>query len=387
VSAHPGERLSAFLDGELSAGERAEVQDHLRECPACARELEELGAVDAFARELPVEAPAGYFEELPGRVRARVRRPARPPRMALWAVAAAAAVMAVVVTPVVLQRKQTVLAPAAQAVPEAPAPAAAPPTTVPPLLQSVPSPASFADTSGAARRAQPVPLPAKREADARLREREKADTPADNLMTRTQAQSADRQDAAAPPPPPPAAAPAIAPPPAAAGVTRDTPAGFEGRGATAGSSTMAESVEVQSAKPKAAPAQEGAREETGADAKKERARPAERKLAGASGPFAHPDDRALMTDKRYEALLARPAASAAEARALGEAWELFARDVPTGPRADEARVRAVEAAVQAWSLGRDAADLATARARGRAYLEMANPPQAARVRTALAALP
>jgi hypothetical protein len=150
---------------------------------------------------------------------------------------------------------------------------------------------------------------------------------------------------------------------------------------------MAENVEVQSAKPQAPPVQEGAREETGADAKKERARPAERKLAAGSGPFAHPDDRALMADKRYQALLARPAAAAEEARALGDAWELFAHDVPAGPRADEARVRAIEAAVRAWTLGRDPDDLARARARGRAYLEMENAPQAARVRTALEALP
>jgi hypothetical protein len=94
-----------------------------------------------------------------------------------------------------------------------------------------------------------------------------------------------------------------------------------------------------------------------------------------------------MTDKRYEALLARPAASAAQARALREAWELFAHDVPGDPRADEARVRAIEAGVRAWTLGHDPADLATARARGRAYLEMENAPQAARVRTALEALP
>ena len=381
MSSHPGDRLSAFLDGELSAAERAEVQGHLRECAACTRELEELGAVDAFARELPVEAPAGYFEELPGRVRARVRRPARAPRMALWAVAAAAAVMAVVVTPVVLVHKQDVLAPAATAVPEVPAPAAVPPATVPPLLQYSP-PASLADTNVAARRAQPVP--AKREADARLLEREKADAPAENPLSKTQAQTAGRRDAAALPP----AAPAVAPPPAAAGAVRNAPAGFEARDAAAApTSTMAESVEVQSAKSQAPPAQEAAREETGADAKKERARPAERKLAAGSGAFAHPDDRALMTDKRYEALVARPAASAAEARALGEAWELFARDVPAGPRADEARVRAIEAAVRAWTLGHDPADLTRARARGTAYLEMENAPQAARVRAALAALP
>jgi hypothetical protein len=361
MSGHPGDRLSAFLDGEMSAAERVEVQGHLRECAACTRELEELGAVDAFARELPVEAPAGYFEELPGRVRARVRRPARAPRMALWAVAAAAAVMAVVVTPVVLEHKQTVLAPAAQAVPEVPAAAPLPAATAPPLAQALPPPASLADKGAAYRRAQPVP--ARREVDTRLQEREKADAPAGNLLSKTE--SADRRDAAA---------------------------GFESRDAAPATRTMAESVEIQSAKPQAPPApapaaQEGAREEAGADAKKERPRPAERKLAAGSGAFAHPDDRALMTDKRYEALVARPAASAAEARALGEAWELFAHDVPAGPRADEARVRAIEAAVQAWTLGRDPADLTRARARGRAYLEMENAPQAARVRTALAALP
>ena len=43
--------------------------------------------------------------------------------------------------------------------------------------------------------------------------------------------------------------------------------------------------------------------------------------------------------------------------------------------------------MRAWTLGHDPADLARARARGRAYLEMENAPQAARVRAALAALP
>ena len=87
MSSHPAEHLSAFLDGELSAEDRAQVESHLRECPACAHEIEELAAVDAFAREVPVQAPDGYFEALPARVRARVRRPARIPRPALWAVA------------------------------------------------------------------------------------------------------------------------------------------------------------------------------------------------------------------------------------------------------------------------------------------------------------
>src|SRR4029079_15330429 len=152
------------------------------------------------------------------------------------------------------------------------------------------------------------------------------------------------------------------------------PAGFEDRAAAtaAPSSTLAQKAEVQAA------AAEGARGEPEADAKQGRARPAERKVAAGNVGFAHPEDRALMTEKRYQALLARPAASVAQARALRDAWELFARDFPADARADEARVRAIEAGVQAFQLGRDPADLDTARARGRAYLAMENPTQAAR---------
>jgi hypothetical protein len=378
MSSHPAERLSAFLDGELSAADRAQVESHLRECPACAHELEELAAVDAFAREVPVQAPDGYFEELPGRVRARVRRPARIPRPALWAVAAAAAVMAVVVTPVVLQRERSVVPAAAQAVPVERAPVGPAPATL--AASIAPAPPAFAQSRDVQNGARPLP-PARSEVRGRLQEREEADKAAENVRTRTQANTADeslRRDApaAALAAPPPATPAAPAPAPAAA------PAGFEDRATASEPKVMAESVEVQTRA-----STEGARAEAGADAKKERARPAERKLAGSGGAFAHPDDRVLMTDKRYEALLARPAASAAQARALREAWELFARDVPADPRADEARVRAVEAGVRAWTLGHDPADLATARARGRAYLEAENAPQAARVRAALEGLP
>jgi len=171
MSGHPGELLSAFLDGELSAAEQAAVEGHLRECAACAHELEELAAVDAFARELPVPAPAGYFEELPGRVRARVRRPARVPRLAVWAAAAAAAVMAVTVTPLLMQRERSVAAPAAQSAPEVPAAGAAPPSTVPPAEPG------FTDAGATRDRLLPAP-PAKREEQGRLLERDRADKPA-----------------------------------------------------------------------------------------------------------------------------------------------------------------------------------------------------------------
>jgi putative zinc finger protein len=382
VSGHPGERLSALLDGELSAVERADVEAHLRECAACARELEELAAVDAFAREVPVEAPAGYFDQLPGRVRARVRRPARIPRMAVWAAAAAAAVMAVVVTPVVLQRERSVMAPAPPAVSEATPPATMTPPAVPAAPAAVAPSAGFAEggaVAGAARAAR-----AKREVLSRLQEREEADKQADkpvvDALDKAQPGHANpdaRRDAREPMAPPPAVA---AP---AGSASRDATAGFEDRAATtpAPKPAMAESVEAQAA------AVEGSRVEPDEESKKERARPADRKLAAGGGAFAHPDDRALMTEKRYQALLARPATTAPQARALRDAWELFARDNPADARADEARVRAIEAGVRAWKLGHEDADLAAARARGRAYLAAENAPQAARVRAALEALP
>ena len=367
MSGHPGERLSALLDGELSAVERAAVEAHLRECAACARQLEELAAVDAFAREVPVEAPSGYFDQLPGRVRARVRRPARIPRMAVWAAAAAAAVMAVVVTPVVFQREQSVMAPAPQAVSQATPPATMPPPAVPAGAPAPAERAAVAPSAGFAERGAVAgvapPARAKGAALGRLQEREEADKPVTDALDKAQPRDASaiaRRDAGEP------MAPMAPPPPAA------TPAP---------KSAVAESVEAQAA------AVEGARGESYEESKKERARPADRKLAAGGGAFAHPDDRALMIEKRYQALLARPATTAPQARALRDAWELFARDVSADPRADEARVRAIEAGVRAWKLGHEEADLATARARGRAYLAAENAPQAERVRAALEALP
>ena len=350
MSGHPGELLSAFLDGELSAADQAAVEDHLRECAACAHELEELAAVDAFAREIPVPAPAGYFEELPGRVRARVRRPARVPRLAVWA-AAAAAVMAVTVTPLLIQRERSVTAPVSQSAPYAPATGAAPPSTVPAAE------AGFADEGATRDRVRPAPS-AKHEAQGRLLERERADKPA--ALPAPSALSRPAEE-----------------------TLRKAKANVGGVAAeTATSKAPAETSELA-----AAPSAD-VRTEPTADAQKERAAPPpERKLAAGGGAFAHPDDRALMTDKRYQALLSRSATSAAQARALRDAWDLFARDVPAAPRADEARVRAIEAGALAWRLGHDPDDLAAARARARAYLDAETAPQAARVRALLESLP
>src|SRR6266436_2119235 len=65
--------LHAYLDGELSGGERERVAAHLAECEACRARLDEERALVTRARDLlalaaPAERPAAG---LPGRRRAR----------------------------------------------------------------------------------------------------------------------------------------------------------------------------------------------------------------------------------------------------------------------------------------------------------------------------
>jgi anti-sigma factor RsiW len=47
---HPGDLLSALLDGELTAEERAAVTAHLRECGDCRAEAEGLAGVHICSR-------------------------------------------------------------------------------------------------------------------------------------------------------------------------------------------------------------------------------------------------------------------------------------------------------------------------------------------------
>ena len=111
MSAHERERLAAWIDGELPPGERASVEAHVAECEECAALLADLEAVDGFARELPLEVPAGYFEGFPARVRSRIeahgpRRGATRAgwRTPAWTWAAAAALLLGVVTPLTIAR-------------------------------------------------------------------------------------------------------------------------------------------------------------------------------------------------------------------------------------------------------------------------------------------
>lgn len=109
MSAHEAERLSAWLDGELSAADRAAVEAHLAACAECARLLEAMASVDDRLRGSPVEAPPGYFEALPGQIRRRLleARPGPPRRLPSWTWAAAAALLLAVVTPLTLRTPAT----------------------------------------------------------------------------------------------------------------------------------------------------------------------------------------------------------------------------------------------------------------------------------------
>ncbi|MBI2535380.1 MAG: zf-HC2 domain-containing protein, partial [Gemmatimonadetes bacterium] len=51
------DRLSEYLDGELSATERLQIEEHLGGCPACRETLDELRVVVARAASLEDGAP------------------------------------------------------------------------------------------------------------------------------------------------------------------------------------------------------------------------------------------------------------------------------------------------------------------------------------------
>ena len=99
MSGHEHERLSAYLDDALAPAERAQVAAHLGACAECATRLAELAAVDGAVGSVPSEAPSGYFESFPARLRARLEPRAATRRLPVWTWAAAAALLLAVVTP------------------------------------------------------------------------------------------------------------------------------------------------------------------------------------------------------------------------------------------------------------------------------------------------
>jgi anti-sigma factor RsiW len=104
VSGHPGDLISAWLDGELAESDGVAVAAHLAVCPACSAEHEEVAAARALLRGLPlIDAPPGVLRPMLATV-----RPHRPRgRTALvGAAAVAAGVLGLVATaqPVLAQQ-------------------------------------------------------------------------------------------------------------------------------------------------------------------------------------------------------------------------------------------------------------------------------------------
>ncbi|MGD2174591.1 MAG: zf-HC2 domain-containing protein [Candidatus Brocadiaceae bacterium] len=68
-------RLMAYHDGELTPERRRELEEHLKDCPACAAELEELRTLSGVLGEAEAPTmPEGMVERLRGAVPAARER-------------------------------------------------------------------------------------------------------------------------------------------------------------------------------------------------------------------------------------------------------------------------------------------------------------------------
>ena len=393
---HERERLSAYLDGELSTADTAAVEAHVAACEECAALLAGMAAVDDRFRESPAPAPAGYFDTFAPRVRERIEAEPRRPaarRLPAWTWAAAAALLLAVVTPLTLRGRVSV-APAA-----APPPAPAATATAP--RESTPEETAAARSAGSGDARAPEPGPVQAEAkagrtDARPEGQSKAAS-APALLDRTaavhedessrRAQGEDRAAAGVPPPSVANAAAGVA-----GGVEGGVPGGVVG-GVVGGtpSEPPAPAARSSTVAPRgtaaapAAPERERATgvatfgAETSAEvrAKGIEARPASVPPLAEADAVARRADPASIAFARLEATMRRTAEEWRRARAD---WRAFAAEYAADPRADEARVRAVEAAFEALRASGAEADRRALAGEAAAYLERDDAAQRDRVR-------
>jgi anti-sigma factor RsiW len=95
----PDDRLSAYLDDELDAAERAVVDGYLAASPEWRAELDQVAYARDALRRLPTrDAPPGFWGEVlgPDTAHAPARRRSRLPRVVGIATAAAAVAAAVI---------------------------------------------------------------------------------------------------------------------------------------------------------------------------------------------------------------------------------------------------------------------------------------------------
>jgi hypothetical protein len=377
VSAPDRERLAAYLDGELEPLERAAVERELEASEEARRVLAELAALDEMARSLPVEAPEGYFEALPGRVRARLESAGgRRRTLPAWAWAAAAALAVAALAPLTMSRLEDA----------APPPAAVPPVTLLGESRSLPEPV----TPAAPPRFAQEPAAEPPRAEPRPRPAATATPPAPAAQAPSRERRRDAAEAARPGAPSPAASQAPAVPELEAAPRQD----------------RAESLRDASPAPVPPPAPAAAEEAADAAAPEGGARAADvapRQVAsddraetevGAQAPAAASANAkrsasglAVGADaERFTGLAERRPRSAAEARRLREDWRGFLLLYPESALADEARVRTVEAGLEAYRLSGEEADRTIARRDVQAYLRREDAAQPGRVEALLAAL-
>ena len=338
MSAHERERLSAYLDRELPPGERAVVEAHLAACPECAAFLAELAAVDEAAASLPAEAPEGYFETFPARVRARLQVPksAFPARrVPAWTWAAAAALLLAVVAPLTLRQLRT-------------APGMAP-SAVPPALS-------------------PAPVPAAVEPEVAEKPRQPQSPPTAHPARAVSSEKRGPVLAAAP-----AAAPATVSPGAEAPLAKDE--------------VMAEGIFAR--EPAAPPTAGGVAREAARDRLRPAAAPATAEstspaLSAATAGAALEAPPAPEHEDAFRRLESVHPRSAAEWRRLRNEWNAFAATETDSVRADEARVRAIAAAREAWRTGGEEDDESAFRRAVAAYLQREDARQKPRVERLLA---
>lgn len=358
MSGHEQERLSAFLDDALPPRERAEVAAHLDACAECAARLAELAAVDAAVGAAPLEAPSGYFESLPSRVRARLPPRTAARRLPAWTWAAAAALLLAVVTPLTLLRRpdEAARVPVRETSASAVAPQAASPTAGANLQARADEPAR--DEPRANQPLQRVIGPASPE--PKKREAGFAEAPAEKDAP---------QEARAPAAP---AAQASAEPFASTREERAVAAlpdaALAEAAAPARNQAQAESERQTD---------ERVRDETAPAAIESTGVAAGRLRAPAAGAIAAP--KLAKADSEWQRLDATRPRTTAEWRRLREEWRAFVASAPAGPQADEARVRTIEAGREAWRSGGDPADESRFRRDAADYLERDDARQKQRV--------
>jgi hypothetical protein len=356
VSGHVTELLSAYLDGEMTASDRLRLDEHLLTCEECSRRLEQLSALERIAARLPeLQAPDGYFDGFPARVRGRLaaaKPRARMPAAWSWAAALAATLAVAVLAPRTLRNSP-------------------PPAAVDDVRAVAPPPAAPA-TSAPAPLATAAPVDAPQQLAAPRRQALEAEK-------RAPEEAAGRRGEHTPRPDPPAAAAA----PVSADRLEAARREDKARVVAEATASEAAATERYQRKGEAAEAQ-------GLTAPRDAAPAAPQPAAGAASAEA---PRALRSARfeqdaevYYRRLRERVPKDAAEARALREEWRRQAERGLAAGRADDARVQVVVSGIAAFRLSGDEADRRRAREDARAYLARSDALQKERVRGLLASL-